>query len=179
MSPATLPSAVVTPAQLETGNSLWHDAWSRLRKNKLAVFGGATLIVLGLLCAFGPFFAQSYQDQNLDLGASAPSAAHWLGTDTLGRDLFARILFGVRSELLRLCLGGSLDLCYLRVSFSLNGLYSRIRFRLDLFTLCSLFLLHRLLRLLGLRLQKCLLGNDLILNAHCEGVGEVDILDRG
>lgn len=100
MSPTKLPSAVVTPEQIETGNSLWHDAWSRLRKNRLAVCGGATLLVLALLCAFGPFFAQSYQDQNLDLGAAGPSAAHWLGTDTLGRDLFSRILFGGRISMM-------------------------------------------------------------------------------
>jgi oligopeptide transport system permease protein len=56
--------------------------------------------ILALLCAFGPFFSQSYEDQNLDLGASAPSAAHWLGTDTLGRDLFARLLFGGRISLM-------------------------------------------------------------------------------
>ncbi len=99
-SPDRIPPAAVTPEQLETGNSLWHDAWSRLRKNKLAVFGGVTLIVLGLLCGIGPFFTQSYQDQNLDLGATPPSAAHWLGTDTLGRDLFSRILFGGRISIL-------------------------------------------------------------------------------
>jgi oligopeptide transport system permease protein len=49
-----------------------------------------------LLCLVGPLFAQSYQDQQLDLGATPPGAAHWLGTDTLGRDLFSRILYGGR-----------------------------------------------------------------------------------
>ena len=56
--------------------------------------------MLGLLCGIGPFFTQSYQTQNLDLGATPPSAAHWLGTDTLGRDLFSRILFGGRISIL-------------------------------------------------------------------------------
>jgi len=89
----------VTPAQLEHGHSLWHDAWIRLRKNKLAVAGGALLITLTLLCAIGPFFAQPYYEQNLDLGAVSPCGAHWLGTDTLGRDLFARLLYGGRISL--------------------------------------------------------------------------------
>jgi oligopeptide transport system permease protein len=84
----------------EEGRSLWTDAWRRLRRNRLAVAGAVVIGVLALLYAFGPLFAQSYEDQNLDLGASPPGAAHWLGTDTLGRDLFARILYGGRISML-------------------------------------------------------------------------------
>jgi oligopeptide transport system permease protein len=80
----------------ERGDSPWRNAWHRLRRNRLAVAGGVVLIVLGLLCAAGPWFSQSYEDQNLDLGAAPPSAQHWLGTDVLGRDLFARTLYGGR-----------------------------------------------------------------------------------
>jgi oligopeptide transport system permease protein len=100
LSPKVLPIADVTPDQLEQGSSLWHDAWARLRKNRLAVAGGLVLIVLTLLCVCGPWFSQTYQDQNLDLGATPPGASHWLGTDTLGRDLFARILYGGRISIM-------------------------------------------------------------------------------
>lgn len=100
LSPKVLPPADVTPDQLEQGTSLWRDAWARLRKNKLAVAGGIVLLVLTLLCVCGPWFSQTYQDQNLDLGATPPGAAHWLGTDTLGRDLFARILYGGRISIM-------------------------------------------------------------------------------
>ena len=100
LSPKTLPAADVTPDQLEQGTSLWRDAWARLRKNKLAVAGGIVLLVLTVLCVCGPWFSQTYQDQNLDLGATPPGAAHWLGTDTLGRDLFARILYGGRISIM-------------------------------------------------------------------------------
>lgn len=99
LSPQNLPSAELAPDQLEQGSSLWSDALHRLRKNRLAVFGAGVLLMLALLCAFGPLFAQSYQEQNLELGATAPSAAHWLGTDTLGRDLFSRVLYGGRISL--------------------------------------------------------------------------------
>lgn len=89
------------PATLDdSGHSLGADAWHRLKKNKLALFGGGMLLVLALACVFGPLFLRiSYQDQNLNLGASAPSAAHWLGTDTLGRDLLVRMLYGGRISL--------------------------------------------------------------------------------
>jgi len=100
LSPKMLPVADITTEQLEQGTSLWKDAWHRLRKNKLSLFGGIIVIVFILLCAFGPIFSQTYQDQNLDLGAVAPNAQHWLGTDTLGRDLFARILYGGRISLM-------------------------------------------------------------------------------
>ena len=81
----------------DAASSLWRDSWHRLRKNKPAVIGGGLLLILGVLCVAGPWFLRaSYQDQNLDLGASAPSAQHWLGTDTLGRDLLVRLLYGGR-----------------------------------------------------------------------------------
>lgn len=100
LSPSTLPPAEANPELIEQGSSLWRDAWARLQKNKLAVFGGALLCLLTVFCVIGPLFAQSYQDQNLDLGATPPSVAHWLGTDTLGRDLFARILYGGRISIM-------------------------------------------------------------------------------
>ena len=79
--------------QIEGGRSLWQDALTRLGKNKLAV------IVLSTLFAdwISPY---SYEVQNLDLGASPPSAQHWLGTDTLGRDLLIRLLYGGRVSLM-------------------------------------------------------------------------------
>lgn len=97
---APAPTVPAPGPTLDSGHSLGADAWHRLKKNKLAVFGGVTLLVLTLACVFGPLFLNvSYQDQNLDLGASPPSAAHWLGTDTLGRDLLVRMLYGGRISL--------------------------------------------------------------------------------
>jgi oligopeptide transport system permease protein len=87
-------------AAVERGNSLWHDAWLRLRKNKLAVFGMFALGIIAVVCIAGPWFSPyGYEEQNLDLGAAAPSAQHWLGTDTLGRDLLVRLLYGGRVSL--------------------------------------------------------------------------------
>jgi oligopeptide transport system permease protein len=94
----TLAEAIHEP--LEKGSSLWHDAWLRLRKNKLAVFGMGALAIVTLACVVGPWLSPyGYEEQNLDLGASAPSAQHWLGTDTLGRDLLVRLLAGGRVSL--------------------------------------------------------------------------------
>ena len=88
------------PEALEQGTSLGHDAWLRLRKNQLAVFGLACLAVVSVLCLIGPWLLPyGYEEQKLELGASAPSGMHWLGTDTLGRDLLVRLLYGGRISL--------------------------------------------------------------------------------
>jgi len=94
-------TAAIQREEIEAGASLWGDAWHRLRKNKLAVFGAALLLFVVLLSTFAPFFTgYTYDEQDLALNASAPSRAHWLGTDPLGRDLFTRILYGGRVSLL-------------------------------------------------------------------------------
>ncbi|MGH9947136.1 MAG: ABC transporter permease [Pyrinomonadaceae bacterium] len=93
--------------KITKGTSLWADAWKRLLKNKLAVLG---LIVLGamiLLVLFGPPILYSLtgitadaQPQDSDLIKSfAPSWTHLMGTDELGRDIFARVLQGGRISL--------------------------------------------------------------------------------
>jgi oligopeptide transport system permease protein len=93
-------SAATPAAAPEQGSSLWHDAWLRLRKNRLAVAGLVFLIFVAITCLLGPLFsAYGYEEQRLDLGASPPGAKHWLGTDTLGRDLLVRTLTGGRVSL--------------------------------------------------------------------------------
>lgn len=93
------------------GTSLWKDAWKRLLKNKLAVFG---LIVLGIMVVavvIGPpiirlttGFTADYIPSNIDNGARVgsfpPSAQHPMGTDDKGRDLLARVLQGGRISLM-------------------------------------------------------------------------------
>ena len=82
-------------------SSLWQDALRRLIQNRAAMIGGITVLVLIILAIFAPWIAPySYSYQNLDLGASPPSAEHLLGTDVLGRDLLSRLLYGARISLL-------------------------------------------------------------------------------
>ena len=84
----------------EKGSSLWYDAWLRLRKNKLALFGGSVLLFMVVAAFLTPWIAPySYEAQNLDLGASPPSASHWLGTDIFGRDVLTQIMYGGRISL--------------------------------------------------------------------------------
>ena len=85
----------------EQESNLFKDALIRLTTNKLSLFSLiyiSTLIVVALIT---PFIAPyNYADQNLALGASPPSPEHLLGTDTLGRDLLTRMMYGSRISLM-------------------------------------------------------------------------------
>jgi oligopeptide transport system permease protein len=93
-APATQPVSAAAYA------SLWRDAWARLAQNRLAMAGLCLILLISLMAVLTPWLAPySYSDQYLELGAVPPSAEHWLGTDTLGRDLLTRIMYGSRVSL--------------------------------------------------------------------------------
>jgi ABC-type dipeptide/oligopeptide/nickel transport system permease subunit len=76
--------------------TLWH-AWRRFRRNRLAV-AALGLIALEILVAiFAPWVAP-YDPYQPDFANTwqQPSAAHWLGTDDLGRDVLSRLIYGAR-----------------------------------------------------------------------------------
>ncbi len=79
------------------------EAWARLRANRLAVGCAALLAAIALACLVGPWIAGAFGVDattiDVERGASPPSWSHWLGTDTLGRDLLVRILIGGRIAL--------------------------------------------------------------------------------
>ena len=80
--------AFIGLADAEQGTSLWQDAWRRLRRNRLAVCGLIVVVAFIVVALLTPWIAPfGYAQQNLELGATPPSAAHWLGTDIFGRDL--------------------------------------------------------------------------------------------
>lgn len=86
------------------GRSLWQDAGRRLRRNHAAVAAGTMLGLLALMVLFGPLFSPWYFDQIDFAGPWGADPAwddgHVFGTDTVGRDLFARTLVGGRISLM-------------------------------------------------------------------------------
>ncbi|HSK64641.1 MAG TPA: ABC transporter permease, partial [Pyrinomonadaceae bacterium] len=99
------------------GTSLWRDAWRRLLKNKLAVFGLVVVIVITIASLIGPtlikrtfgFTPDYIPTNNIELVRSFPpftgpngefSWEHPMGTDNAGRDQLARVLQGGQISLL-------------------------------------------------------------------------------
>lgn len=84
-----------------THESPGQAAWRRLTSHRSTVIAMLFLVFLVLLCGCGPWLSPYTEaSQDLKLGASSPSWSHWLGTDSLGRDLFTRLLYGGRMSLL-------------------------------------------------------------------------------
>jgi len=93
------------------GRSLGQIAWMRLRRDKVAMAGGVTIVVLVLIAIIGPYFVQNpdtYHANLINPTFSRPngpfggiSLAHPLGVEPLtGRDMLARIVVGARYSLL-------------------------------------------------------------------------------
>ncbi len=74
--------------------------WSRYRRNRAAVFGLGLIVLFFLLATAAPIVTPyNPEKDNLIQALQSPSLAHPLGTDHLGRDIFARLLFGARNSL--------------------------------------------------------------------------------
>lgn len=90
------------------GTSLWKDAWRRLLKNKLAVFGLIVMAVMIIAVAIGPaiirwttgFTADYIPSEGNLIKSFPPSLQHPMGTDEAGRDMLARVLQGGRISLM-------------------------------------------------------------------------------
>lgn len=99
MSTTTEPAGLIKPSEPPVG--LWTDAWSRLRANRIAMVGLFFITVLVLIAIFGPLLTPyDFLTQDLDARNLAPSLAHWLGTDELGRDVASRVIYGTRTAFL-------------------------------------------------------------------------------
>jgi oligopeptide transport system permease protein len=97
--------------EIVKGTSLWKDAWKRLLKNKLAVFGLIVMVIMVIAVSIGPAiirwttgFTADYIPSDVGNGelvsSFPPSWEHPMGTDEAGRDLLARVLQGGRISLM-------------------------------------------------------------------------------
>jgi oligopeptide transport system permease protein len=91
-----IPEKIVRPSM-----TYMQDTWRRFRKNPTAMFGLVLVAVIVLLALIGPAVSRhSYREQDLDRTNEFPGAEYIFGTDSLGRDLFVRVMTGGRISLL-------------------------------------------------------------------------------
>ncbi|MBP8989464.1 MAG: ABC transporter permease [Clostridia bacterium] len=82
------------------------DVWRSFRKNKAAVISLVAISMLVLLVIFGPMMVPfDYYTNDYEVVNQPPNAVHWFGTDTLGRDLWARVWVGGRVSLMIAIIG--------------------------------------------------------------------------
>ncbi len=77
--------------------SLYSDAFQRLKKNKASVASGVLILFVCLIALFAEWVAPfSFAEQNMDKILMPPDGQNLLGTDSLGRDLLSRLIYGAR-----------------------------------------------------------------------------------
>ena len=95
-------AAIAVPAfRTAKPRSLWQDAFRTFIHNKAGIVGLIIVAVTLFIAAFAPWIAPyDYIEQDWDHIREGPSALHWMGTDPLGRDLFSRVIMGIRTAVI-------------------------------------------------------------------------------
>jgi len=119
------PTGTVTEKYSRT--SLYKDAWKRLRRNKLAIFGISIVVLVIIVAIFAPLISPydpivRIKEDSL-LG---PSKTHLFGTDILGRDIFSRVVYGSRVSLLVGVVAVGISLIIGLVMGALSGYFGEI-----------------------------------------------------
>jgi ABC-type dipeptide/oligopeptide/nickel transport system permease subunit len=89
------------PLRADAGSeALWHHAWRRLSRNRLALLGLGVIVVFTALALLAPFVApHDPVAQELSQALQPPSIHHPMGTDNFGRDILSRLVYGARISL--------------------------------------------------------------------------------
>jgi len=123
-----------------SADSLWAETWRRFRRHRLAIFGSVVLTFMVAAVFLGPFVYRVPIDE-IDFKAKlkGPSWAHPFGTDDLGQDVLARMLYGGR---ISLAVGVAAMLISITVGTAVGALAGQMRGPMDhaLMRLTDLFL---------------------------------------
>ena len=81
--------------------SLWSDAYRRFLRNKLSLAAAIIILILVFMAVFAQWMTPyPYSEANFDDAWQFPSLSHPMGTDSIGRDYFSRIIYGARISLI-------------------------------------------------------------------------------
>ena len=151
----------MTERQISSGISPRQLAWRRLKQNRLALFSLCVLALLILLAILAPWLSPySCAEQNLELGPTPPSAAHWLGSDLFGRDLLTRMLYGSRVSLM---VGFIATAVALFIGVTWGALAGYLGGRIDAWMMRTVDVLYALPFTIFIILLMVVFGNNIIL----------------
>src|ERR1700740_287662 len=101
MAEAPLTEALTAAAPDDSAEAPMARAMRRLKRRKGAMLGLAVIAILVAAAVLAPLISPYEPDQQTwSAVRKAPSALHWFGTDDVGRDVFARVIYGARASLL-------------------------------------------------------------------------------
>jgi len=152
-------AGLAAASSTQTSN-LWRDAWRRLLRNRLAVVGGVTVILLCLVAIFADFIAPySYTKANFGKIYEFPSREFPLGTDQLGRDVLSRMIYGARVSML---VGVGAQVIVVMIGVPIGLVAGYLGGRVDLFLTRFIDVMYAFPRLLFVILIMSMLGAGLM-----------------
>jgi oligopeptide transport system permease protein len=141
-------------------SSLWRDGWRRLLRNKLAVAGGVTVVLLCMVAIFADALAPySYAKANFGRIYEFPSREFPMGTDQLGRDVLSRMIYGARVSML---VGLGSQLIVLLLGVPLGAIAGYVGGRTDILMTRFIDVMYAFPRLLFVILVMSMLGAGLV-----------------
>ena len=143
-----------------SSSSLWRDAARRLLRNKLAVAGGAVIVLLVVIALTADLIAPySYTKTNFGRLNEGPTRDYPLGTDNLGRDMFSRMIYGARVSML---VGLGAQVIVVLIGVPIGALSGYVGGRVDLFLTRFIDVMYAFPRLLFVILVMSALGAGLM-----------------
>ncbi len=160
-APSGAPAGALTwSREAARGSTLWRDAWRRLLRNRLAVAGGISIILLCLVAIFADVIApQSYTKPNFGRLYESPSREYPLGTDQLGRDVLSRMIYGARVSML---VGLGAQIIVVLIGVPIGAISGYVGGRVDLLLTRFVDVMYAFPRLLFVILVMSMLGAGLI-----------------
>lgn len=132
---------------VEIDSGLATRIWRRFRRQRIAILGMAIVLLMLLIALSAPIICRyDPRDVHLQDAYLFPSAAHWFGTDSLGRDVFSRVIWGTRTSLTVAVIGVLVTSMIGIAMGSISGYYRKLddlimRFTDIVLTFPSFFLL--------------------------------------
>ena len=133
--PICLPIVTSATAQAPTVRTPWKAFWRRFRRQHIAMMAGVFILLLIMAAMLAPWLVPFDPENYFDYDRlnEGPSLLHWLGVDSLGRDIFSRILMGARSSLtagvLSVVLGAAIGTVFGLLAGYYEGWWDRITMR--------------------------------------------------